>query len=191
MHIKKIGLFFLIGICASLNAQQSSAQLAGLVQDVSLLQREIGQLRMEVAALSKENESLKRQVAQAGSAQTQAAALAALRRDMDAQNAETKKQILTEVSKQIESLANQMQAAFDKLSVAVRAQPSAAAKVSFSDDYPKDGGVVYTVKAGDTLSGIARQFNAKVNDIRNANKIVNPSRDLRPGQEIFIPGAKE
>jgi len=174
-----------------LSAQNSPAsQLAGIAQDMELLTRQVNQLRMEVDSLRKDNEDLRRQVGQAGSAQTQATALAALRRDMDSQNAETKRQILTEVSRQIEALANQMQAAFDKLAGAARAQPTTPTKTTFSSDYSKDG-VVYTVKAGDTLGRIAREFNANVRDIQNANKIVDPARDLRPGQSIFIPKAKD
>ncbi len=188
----KAAIILFLGLSAGvLFAQQTpAAQLAGLVQDMSLLTRQVGQLRAEVDALTRENEELRRQVSQAGSAQTQATALAALRRDMDEQNAQTKKQILTEVSKQIDSLATQMQAAFDKLSRASGTQPTTPTTVSFSDDYSKDG-VVYTVKAGDTLDRIARQFNANARDIQNANKIANPARDLRAGQNIFIPKAKE
>lgn len=174
-----------------LYAQQSAAsQVAGLVQDMDLLTRQVNQMRTEVDALRKENDELRRLVGQAGSVQTQATALASLRRDVDAQNEATKRQILTEVSKQIDNLANQMQAAFDKLAGAARTQPNTPSRVNFSNDYSKDG-VVYTVKSGDTLSQIARQFNANVRDIQNANKIVDPSRDIRPGQPIFIPKAKE
>lgn len=190
--MKKFALLLLLSLSAgSLWAQNSASQLAGIAQDMDLLTRQVNQLRMEVDSLRKDNEELRRQIGQAGSAQTQATALASLRRDVDAQNAETKRQILTEVSRQIDALANQMQAAFDKLAGASRAaQPSTPTKTTFSNDYSKDG-VVYTVKAGDTLGRIAREFNANVRDIQNANKIVDPARDLRPGQSIFIPKAKD
>ncbi len=181
-------LLFLIFTSAAFGQQGAASQLAGLMEDMNLLSRQVGQLRMEVDALKKENEELKRQVAQAGSAQTQATALAALRNDVDAQNEKTKKQILDVVAKELESLAKQMQDGFDKIAKAQRAQPATATTVSFSDDYPKEG-VTYTVKAGDTLGKIAREHGASMRDIQNANRIADPARDLRAGQTIFIPKA--
>jgi len=59
-------------------------------------------------------------------------------------------------------------------------------QVEFSEDYPENG-VLYTVKRGDTLSGIARRLDSTVKDIQNANKIVDPARDLRVGDVIFVP----
>ena len=53
------------------------------------------------------------------------------------------------------------------------------------------GGSTYTVKAGDTLSGIAKQFYGHANDymdIFNANKdqLTDPDK-IKPGQVLKIP----
>ena len=45
---------------------------------------------------------------------------------------------------------------------------------------------VYVVQPGDTLSGIAARFNVTVDDLVEANRIVNPDA-LEVGQEITIP----
>lgn len=46
----------------------------------------------------------------------------------------------------------------------------------------------YTVQPGDTLYKIAREHNAKVHEIAQANQITDPSQ-LRVGQTLVIPGA--
>ncbi len=46
----------------------------------------------------------------------------------------------------------------------------------------------YIVQPGDTLYKIAREHNAKVHEIAQANQIANPSQ-LRIGQTLVIPGA--
>ncbi|MEN6440850.1 MAG: transglycosylase SLT domain-containing protein [Syntrophobacter sp.] len=43
----------------------------------------------------------------------------------------------------------------------------------------------YTVKKGDTLSGIARNFNVSAQALKNANKL--KSNELTPGQKLRIP----
>jgi LysM repeat protein len=45
------------------------------------------------------------------------------------------------------------------------------------------------VQAGDTLAVIAKNNNAKLSDIINANKIADPTR-IRVGQTLFIPQGK-
>ncbi len=46
---------------------------------------------------------------------------------------------------------------------------------------------VYTIKAGDTLYSIAKQYNVSVCDLMMANKIRNPY-NLRIGAKLCIPG---
>jgi lysozyme len=48
-------------------------------------------------------------------------------------------------------------------------------------------GDIYTVKAGDTLSGIAVKFNTTYHELAKINNIENPSKIL-PGQKIKIKG---
>lgn len=51
---------------------------------------------------------------------------------------------------------------------------------------PTPTATVYVVQPGDTLSGIAARFNVTVDDLVEANRIVNPD-SLGVGQEITIP----
>lgn len=48
-------------------------------------------------------------------------------------------------------------------------------------------GGTYTVKSGDTLSGIANRFNTTVNELVKLNNISNPNL-IRVGQKIKLPG---
>ena len=57
---------------------------------------------------------------------------------------------------------------------------------------PKADGASYTVKPGDTLSGIARSQlgdQGRWKEIAEANKVTNPAA-IKVGQVLFIPGAK-
>ncbi len=51
---------------------------------------------------------------------------------------------------------------------------------------PPPSGQTYTVKSGDTLSKIAKQFGVTVNALVQANNIANPNL-IRPGQVLKIP----
>ena len=52
---------------------------------------------------------------------------------------------------------------------------------------PPSGGMWYSVRHGDTLSGIAWRYGTSVWAIVQANGIANPNR-IYAGQRIFIPG---
>ena len=86
----------------------------------------------------------------------------------------------------MERLARQTQAAIDALAKNQATRP--ALQTSFSEEFPKEG-INYTVQAGDTLSGIAKKYGAKLSDVRNANKIADDTR-IRVGQTLFIPQGK-
>src|SRR5688572_13168871 len=51
----------------------------------------------------------------------------------------------------------------------------------------QEGGPVYIVQAGDTLSSIASRFNVTVNDLIAANPSIDPNL-LSQGQQLVIPG---
>lgn len=54
---------------------------------------------------------------------------------------------------------------------------------------PGSGGTAkYTIKPGDTLSGIAAQYNITVDDLVKLNNIANPN-DIQAGQVIVVPAA--
>ncbi|MGB0263836.1 MAG: LysM peptidoglycan-binding domain-containing protein [Opitutales bacterium] len=164
--------------------------VAGLRQDLNLLSQEVRTLRLEIEQLSRENTALRAQL-QASLADPAvqvklanfSAALERLQQDYRAADADNKTTIIAELNRKMATLTQQVQVAIDTVG---GAQPKISTPVHFSEDYPKTG-VTYTVRSGDTLSAIARAHGSTVKHIQNANKIVNPSRDLQVGQTIFIP----
>ncbi|NCG09122.1 MAG: LysM peptidoglycan-binding domain-containing protein [Verrucomicrobia bacterium] len=166
--------------------------VADLKQDMASMQKEVRALLLEVEQLRRENESL-RSALNSSSTQQQMAQLAAslqnLRREFERADNLKEQAIMASVKRQMDSLASQMQNALESVSKAVSRQPKIASKVRFTEDYPQTG-VTYTVRSGDTLTKIAREHGSTIKDIQNANKIANPSRDLRVGQSIFIPIAQ-
>ena len=170
--------------------------VANLSQDVSLLTQQVKTMRLELEELQRENARLRAQAAAAsGDYPTQAqisrlsTAVESLRREYRAADEVQKQQIIAEVTRQINALAKETQGAINTVAQAFDSQPQVTANVHFSDDYPKTGRP-YVVRSGDTLSAIARSHGSTVKDIQNANKIVNPARDLKVGETIFIPIAQ-
>jgi LysM repeat protein/outer membrane murein-binding lipoprotein Lpp len=164
--------------------------VAGLRQDLNLLSQEVRTLRLEIEQLSRENTALRAQLQTSladPAVQVKlanfSAALERLQQDYRAADADNKTTIIAELNRKMGTLTQQVQVAIDTVG---GAQPKISTPVHFSEDYPKTG-VTYTVRSGDTLSAIARAHGSTVKHIQNANKIVNPSRDLQVGQTIFIP----
>lgn len=188
----------LCALAAPLSAQSDNLRVnvANLTQDVRQLTQAVKTMRLEIEALHRENARLREQVAAASSnrdTQTQIAALASdlerLRREYRSADEAQKKQIISEISRQMDAFAEETQAALGAIAEAAGSQPQIETPVSFSSDYPQTG-ITYTVRSGDTLSKIARDHGSTIKHIQNANKIVNPSRDLRVGETIFIPIAQ-
>jgi LysM repeat protein len=170
--------------------------VANLSQDVSQMSQQLKTLRLEIEQMQRENKQLRSQLAAATSnRQTEvqisslSSAIDVLRREYKAADASQKEQIMAEVTRQMQALAKETEAAIKTVAEAVGSEPQVETPVHFSSDYPKTG-VTYTVKSGDTLSKIAREHGSNIKHIQNANKIVNPSRDLQVGQTIFIPIAQ-
>ena len=164
--------------------------VAGLKQDLSLLSQEVRTLRLEIEQLSRENTVMRAQITASQADQSLQERLTAISSDLervrlDCQAADSKNKvtIIAEVNQQMAVLTQQVEAAIYSIA---NAKPKIIIPAKFSDDYPKTG-VSYTVQSGDTLSAIARTHGSTVKHIQNANKIVNPSRDLQVGQTIFIP----
>lgn len=177
----------------SAQAEDMRVAVANMSQDISLLIQEVKTLHLEVEDLQRENARLQAQVAalsSSGNVQSQMAALAGaiegLRNEYRQADEAQKAIIIAEVSKQIKALGMETQAALSSVAKAVNSTPSIEVPVHFSEDYPKTG-KPYTVRKGDTLSGIARDHGSTVKYIQNANKIANPATDLRVGATIFIP----
>ena len=177
-----------LALSAPLFAQTGSlAELGSLRQDLMLLNQRVGELSMAVERLDRENETLKSSARQNFVTMDQlnrsiADANRAVRAAMDDQ----KRDILAQVAAQLEKLGKQTNAALDSMAKGQATRP--VVQSTFTDDFPKEG-VNYTVQAGDTLAVIARNNNAKLKDIINANKISDPTK-IHVGQTLFIPQGK-
>jgi len=54
----------------------------------------------------------------------------------------------------------------------------------------KMAGAPHTIQGGETLSSISRLYGVPIGDICSANSVTTDSK-IYPGQQLFIPGAKE
>jgi LysM repeat protein len=166
---------------SSARAQDVSAVLAGMREDIRILDERTRSLTAEIEQLKRDNAALRSQAS--GSYATVAQlnnGLADLRAEIQRGDQQTTAQLAA----QLEKLAKQTQAAIDALAKS----PAPLANTptpNFTDDYPKTG-VPYTVQSGDTLASIAQKLNSSVRDIQNANKISDP-RALQVGKVIFVP----
>lgn len=188
----------LLSLSPVLSAQSDNLRVtvANMVQDMKLLDQKVNTMRLEMEELRRENARLRSQVAAASSnrdTQVQitnlSSAIETLRQEYRSADEVQKQQIIAEVSRQINALAKETQGAINTVANAVGSEPQVSTPVHFSNDYPKTG-ITYTVRSGDTLSAIARKHNSTIKHIQNANKIVNPAKDLKVGETIFIPIAQ-
>jgi len=196
MVLALVGGLYLQNVPASAQSDSLRVTVANLNQDVSLLAQQVKTLRLEIEEMRRENTRLRSQVATArADRDTEAqidnlsSAIETLRREYRAADEAQKQQIIAEVTRQVEALAEETEQAINVVADAVGAQPQVDTPVHFSEDYPETG-ITYTVRSGDTLSKIAREHGSTIKHIQNANKIVNPARDLQVGQTIFIPIAQ-
>ena len=175
-------------LVAPLFAQgDNRAELGSLRQDVMLLSQRVGELSMNVEQLNRENDSLKAAARQNYATVEQLnRAIADVNRAFQGALNEQKRDILAQVAGQLEKLGKQTNAALDSMAKGQATRP--VVQTTFTEDFPKEG-VNYTVQAGDTLAVIAKNNNAKVADIINANKISDPTK-IRVGQTLFIPQGK-
>lgn len=193
-------LFFgaLLALAVPLAAQSDNLRVnvANLTQDVNLLAQQVKTMRLEIEELHRENSRLRAQVAAASSNRESQAQISRMSSEIERLRTEyrsadeaQKEQIITQISRQMNAFAKETQAAINAIAEAAGSQPQIEKTIEFSSDYPQTG-ITYTVRSGDTLSKIARDHGSTIKHIQNANKIVNPSRDLKVGETIFIPIAQ-
>ncbi len=197
--IQRICLAFLSLIFGALSplpnlAAQSDvrATMAGLKQDMAIMDQQVRALRLEIEQMQRENTALRHRIVSIQSGETQitniSSAIDILRREYRVADESNKQAILVEVNRQIKALAEETQTAINVVASPEKIQPNIQPPVRFSEDYPKSG-IKYTVLSGDTLSKIAHFHGSTIKDIQNANKIENPSL-LQVNQTIFIPIAQ-
>jgi len=165
--------------------------VANLQQDLAAVQKRVGELQLEVESLRSENQRLRQTVQQAGNQselmRTVESRLESMRGEILRSEAEQRRKLGEEISAQIERLADRFQTALRELARGTQSRPGpVASPPSFSQDFPKNG-IQHLVERGDTISGLAQKYQSRVDWIRNANEIADPSRDLRVGQTVFIP----
>jgi len=172
---------------AALSAHAQNTTIADMQQDFALIKREVGNLRLEVEQLRRENADLKRQINSVdGGADAAKLQVGSAKAEMAAQMEAMRKDIIAQVKREMESMAKQTTNNMEKLAQAIDSRPQAALPTTFSEDYPKNG-VTYTVKSGDTLSKIAKNMNSRVKWIQDANRIADVNRGLKVGETIFVP----
>lgn len=174
---------------------QSSAQIAGIAQDIQIINKKVNQLTLQTELFESRQQQMqqtldafvKQQSDLVREFNTLTVSVNARLQNIQDREPEMKREILAEVATKMTALATEMQGALEAVAKAIEATPqSHATAIQFDEDYPQTG-VAYIVKPGDSLSKIAREQGSSVRDIQNANKIVNPRTDLQVGQTIFVP----
>ncbi len=175
------------------SAPASNGTLAAMSEDIQSLQRLVGQLRLDVSALQQDNDNLRKQlITQTDVNATVQNALAKNRDETNKANADLRKDIVAEFTKQIEALARDTNAQLQTLAQAMNKPPPATARVTASDPNKQPEsfgqGEVYVVKPGDSISKIATHFKVPANEIMQANHLTPADANkIREGQQLFIP----
>jgi LysM repeat protein/cell division protein FtsB len=180
----------LLAIAAVTVRGQSSVDFANLREDVRVLSQRVGELSLRVEQLERENAQLRSQADGTGRSYATLAqlneAVAEMNRVLKAAVSASRTETLETVSRRMEQMAQQTDAAIQALAKGGAAR--AVTPPSFSTEFPKEG-ISYTVQKGDTVALIAKRTGARAADIINANKLADPSV-IFVGQVLFIPGGK-
>lgn len=202
IHAMVVVALWLAG-SATMPAQTPDAlriRLANMEQDIAMLKAQVAQMRVDQEQLLRENESLRKQLELTRSAANERLTgyadlttlntrLESLRRELQMANEANRREIVAEVTRQMERLAVTTEEAMKTLAQSVDARPQYQPEVAFSEDYSREG-QVYVVQPGDTLSRIASRYDSTVRDITNANKITDPTK-IQVGQTLFIPQTRD
>ncbi len=170
-------------------------QVANLVEDIRILEESIRSMRVEVDNMRRENNQLRQQVGsyetRIDSSMGQLATVGQLNQaiakavaSLELRDEKMKSEIVLQVTEQITSFADSIKRSIGGLP-APPVKPDPDVLTSFHDNFPKTG-TTYTVRSGDTISGIASKFGSTRDWIQNANEISHP-KYLQVGRTLFIP----
>ncbi|MBD5781998.1 LysM peptidoglycan-binding domain-containing protein [Pelagicoccus sp. NFK12] len=173
-------------------------QVANIMEDQRLMMEQMRGLLAEMDEMRRENARLRALVEdfeakaarQSGSYATVAQVNELVRKtaaDLSARDEVIQRELTAMVNRELKKFAKDVQDAV--ATVPTVSKPDPNVKTDFPDNYPKTG-IPYDVAPGDSLAGIAKKLNSRVDWIQNANKISDP-RLLQVGQKIFIPQASE
>lgn len=164
------------GGCETLTGQQQRLQQTRLYNEVANLKIEVARLEQQLVGFGEEREALYAQLTalQQGQQESDSRHYAELRalHDQLASQTQDQERLRQELTADLSAkMAKILQAQAATAASAVRAQ----------------AGYVHVVKAGQTLSEIAREYNSTTAAIVSANDDVKNPNDIKVGQEIFIP----
>jgi LysM repeat protein len=186
-----VSLLLLIAHSASF-ADSSSlrSQMAGISQRMEELERQYNLIKLEVDNLRTENDRLNKTIQNLQSAAPSKDLEAAFNSKLALYQKQTEQyikdqyeKVISLISKKIDSVASApVSIPQTVVSTPVQTKVSQPA----IKDFPKEGGVLYTVVTGDTLSSIAKKHNSTVRYIQAANDISDPNT-VKVGDKLFIP----
>ena len=163
------------------NGNQALQQetLTRLNDQVQVLQGQVDNLQRELA-------SVKSRAGQAGATASDATAtelqqLKAKVAQIEAANLQQKQIILDEVAKQLDSSSRRTGRA-----TAAPTRTSTTPSTTTNTNGNAEQGFEHVIKAGETLSAIAKAYGVSVDAIIKANSIKDP-KSLQIGQKLFIP----
>ncbi|HAT60008.1 MAG TPA: hypothetical protein DCS60_04475 [Opitutae bacterium] len=170
-------------------------QVANLVEDIRILEESIRSMRVEVDNIRRENNQLRQQVGsyetRIDSSMSQLATVVQLNQaiakavtSLELRDEKMKSEIVLQVTEQIKSFADSVKNSIGELPPPP-VKPDPDVLTSFHDNFPKTG-TTYTVRSGETISGIAAKFGSTRDWIQNANEISHP-KYLQVGRTLFIP----
>lgn len=170
-------------------------QVANLVEDIRILEESIRSMRVEVDSMRRENNQLRQQVGtyetRIDSSMGQLATVGQLNQaiakavtSLELRDEKMKSEIVLQVTEQITSFVDSVKKSIGGLPP-LQVKPDPDVLTSFHDNFPKTG-TTYTVRSGDTISGIATKFGSTRDWIQNANEISHP-KYLQVGRTLFIP----
>lgn len=193
-------VFAAVALVSQANAQSSNLQyqVANMVEDQRLMMEQMRGLLREMDEMRIENARLKTLVQdfetkaarQSGNYATVAQVNELVRKtaaDLSARDEVVQRELTALVNRELAAFAKKVNNIMGDIPVVQKPDPNV--RTDFPQNFPTNG-VPYNVAPGDSLAGIAKKLNSRVDWIQNANKISDP-RLLQVGQRIFVPQASE